>query len=214
MNILKQKATELRKKGFSYEYIAKKINISKSTSYLWLKSVSLNADAIQKLKNSQSLGRVKGQKTIRAKALKLDQQINNEALKQIKKLRLPIPYKKLLCSFLYWGEGEKSKSKIAFTNSDPVMVKTFLKLFRESFALKEEKFSAFLHLHKYHNQAKQIAFWSKVCGIPKNKIHVYNKVSFGKFIKNNYPGCISIRYNDYKVAREIYYLYTKFTELI
>jgi len=66
--------------------------------------------------------------------------------------------RKLACALLYWCEGEKKGGAVRFTNSDPVMIQTFLNLFRQSFKLDESKFRICLHLHSYHNQQKQKKF--------------------------------------------------------
>lgn len=207
----KQQAQNLRKYGLSYELIASRLGIAKSTSYVWLKDIKLGSKALKRLEESQIAGRLKGHNAIRTKSQQIDNEIKSSVIKKLDKIRLTSSVTKLLCAFLYWGEGEKSKNKIAFTNSDPEMVGLFLKLFRKSFEVKEEKFSAFLHLHKYHNRPKQISFWSRITGIHKNKIHVYNKESFGKFKKDGYRGCISIRYNNFRIAKEIAYWYKIFT---
>ena len=106
---------------------------------------------------------------------------------------------------------KKNGKSASFTNSDPVMIKTYIALFR-SFNVEPKNLKAILHLHSYHDKYKQAMFWSKVTGIPKKNISIYNKVNSGKIVRKNYPGCISIRLYNVKILHELrsyYQLYAK-----
>ena len=72
----------------------------------------------------------------------------------------------------------------------------------------EKKFSAFLHLHNYHNQVLQRQYWSKITKISLPRILIFHKKNSAKNIRERYPGCISVRYHDIKLAKEIEFLYT------
>ena len=88
------------------------------------------------------------------------------------------------------------------------MVRTYMRLLTANFNVNKEKFYAFLHLHGYHNERTQKQFWSKVTGIPTERIKIYNKPNTGKNVREGYPGCIAVRYGDVLVAKEIEFLYT------
>lgn len=156
------------------------------------------------------MGREKGLRVIAKHQEKLKLEIFKSAKRTNAALKPSRELAKLICAILYWGEGEKSESAIAFTNSDPIMVKLFINLFKKSFNTQKQKFRAFLHLHNYHNRKKQLEYWAKITGIPNTSIKVYNKTSVHKTIKPGYQGCISIRYYDARIAKEIKYLYTEF----
>jgi hypothetical protein len=112
---------------------------------------------------------------------------------------------KAICSLLYWCEGNSSRyGKVSFTNSDPRLVKTFLHFLRNSFEIDESKFRPCVHLHQYHNPKRQLGFWSKTTGIPKKQfIKPYLKPNTGKRIRDNYPGCINIKYHSTDTARQL-----------
>ena len=121
--------------------------------------------------------------------------------------------RKLACALLYWCEGEKKGGAVRFTNSDPVMIQTFLNLFRQSFKLDESKFRICLHLHSYHNQQKQKKFWSGITNIPVEQFQkIYTKPNQGKNKKKDYQGCVSLRYHDWQVAKEIEMIYKLFSQ--
>ncbi len=211
-NSTKKQALNLRLKGFSYAFIAKKLSISKSTSYLWLKNIALSKNASQRLLLAQLYGQKKGLKKIEDARTHVESEIKQRVGDTLKQIHMSKENQKLLCSILYWSEGEKSKRVVAFTNSDPLMIRLFIKLFVGSFGVSKLKIKAFLHLHDYHNVDRQVIFWSKQTGIHKNRITVYNKQSQHTYKKPNYPGCISIRYYDAKIAKEIFFLYSNFAQ--
>lgn len=111
----------------------------------------------------------------------------------------------IICAMIYWCEGGKNaKYSVAFTNSDPKLVRTFLKLLRECFVLDESKFHPCIHLHSYHLPEKQLDFWSKVTDINKQQfIKPYLKPNTGKRIHENYQGCISLRYFNNDLAQQL-----------
>jgi hypothetical protein len=105
---------------------------------------------------------------------------------------------------LVFYAGNKS---VSFINSDPEMIKYFLDVFRKAFKVDEKKFRALIHLHEYHDIDKQTDFWSKITRIPKEQFtKPYRKENGGKRKRENYQGCVSIRYNDRKIAKELIFL--------
>jgi len=79
----------------------------------------------------------------------------------------------------------------------------------------ETKFRALIHLHEYHDESKQKKFWSDITKISENKFQKsYLKINTGKRIKENYPGCISIKYYDAKIFKELKALYKSFYKYI
>ena len=84
------------------------------------------------------------------------------------------------------------------------MIRLFLKLFRKSFVLDENKFRVCLHLHKYHFSKKQIEYWSNLTNISKKQFtKPYQKNNTGKRVRKNYQGCVSVRYHDVNILRQI-----------
>ncbi len=115
---------------------------------------------------------------------------------------------KVLASVLFWAEGSKHINHIAFTNSDPVMIETFITLLRASYQLDESKFHVSVHLHEYHNKADILNFWSRVTKISLTQfIRPYLKPHTSIRKHENYKGCITVRYYDVKIARELTAIY-------
>lgn len=207
---IKAKAITLRKRGLSYNEICEKLNIAKSTCSVWLRGIRLDPIAVNRLSNRKDKGRQKANLTLRQYREERDRYIRESVLKICEEVQYTAQIEKILCAILYWAEGGKRESRLSFTNSDPVMIQVFLNLLRKSFNIHEEKLSATLHLHGYHDVRKQLRFWSKTTRIPRSKISIYRKPESGKNIRINYPGCIAVRYNDVRLAKEVEFLYKCF----
>jgi hypothetical protein len=99
---------------------------------------------------------------------------------------------------LYWGEGTKSGGTVTFSNSDPVMVKVFIKFLRNICGIAEDRLRALLHVYSDQDEKKLKSFWSKNTNIPgrqfsKSFVHIKRG---GSYKKNSQYGTISLRYSD------------------
>ena len=213
---IKEKALKLRVKGYSIKEIADKLNIAKSTVSLWVRDIKLNKKAQERLKKRRLLPYYKIALRWDAKRKKEQEELNLIARNIVKEIKNDINQKRVYCSLLYWCEGAKGyNDSIRFVNSDPVLIKTFLKLFRDSFPIEENKFRVLMHLHSYHNENLQKEFWSNLTQIPKNQFNkTFLKPNTKKRIRNDYPGCVVISYHDRKLARLLRAIYKSFSEKI
>lgn len=209
----KQQAISLRKRGMSMNEISEMVGVAKSTVSLWVRDVSVSKQGRKllelKMSNGQKSGIIARKKQTEEKLLFAQKQ----ALEIIEVLPQSQDIYKLYCALLYWCEGSKSNqdSYFAFTNSDPALIKAFMFLLRESFVLDEKKFRVCVHLHEYHNEHKELLFWSKNTNIPLSQfISSYKKPNTGLSYKKEYHGCAQVRYNDVNLAREIQALAREF----
>lgn len=211
---LKEKATDLRSRGYSIKEIAKKLSISPSTSSLWLRGISLDDSAKKRLEERQMLSYYKTSEKWKQKRLERDRKYYIRATTVLQNTRKDMSHLKLYCALLFWCEGGKTeKTFLRFINSDPVLIKTFLTLLRKSFSIDESKLRALLHLHDYHNEKAQKDFWSRITKIDKKQFHKsYQKPHSGKRINKDYQGCVAITYYDVKIMREIKAIYAVFSE--
>ena len=211
---LKLQAIELRKQGFSYGEIRKQLGVSKSTISLWTNNINLPFKAQNILARKTSAARKKGREARSANLKSKYELINQSVIRDLSCLHLDKTLAKLLCAMLYWGEGSKSSGRVVFTNSDPEMIKVFMKLFRYAFQPDESKLHAILHLHPYHNEFIQKSFWSKVTKITPEKISIYHKTAYGNVVRENYPGCIAINCGNMEILKEIMYYYKHIDTLL
>jgi hypothetical protein len=99
---------------------------------------------------------------------------------------------------LYWGEGTKSGNSVVFSNSDPQMIKLFLKFLRNICGVDNSRLRILLHLYHDQNEKQLKNFWSKITGISINQfsksyIHI---AKGGNYKKISEYGTVSLRYSD------------------
>ena len=212
----REKATELRKSGRSFGEIAKILHISKSTASLWLSSTPISKKALNIIERKRKEARIKGLAVIKSHRVEKNNQINNQALLTVKSFDLNNPQLcKILCSFLYWGEGSKTGYRTAFTNSDPVMITTYLSLLRKSFKIDENKLRALVHVHEYHNDSEIKQYWSRLTAIPLSRFtKSYLKPHTKKIIRPGYKGTLRISYYDVMIVNELRAIYNTLAEHI
>lgn len=213
---IKEQAVKLRRSGQSLKEISIQLGISKSTASEWLNTIVLDNKALLHLKEKQILGQYKAIQISKEKRKKRLEIIDSITKKSISKIPKDKNLFKLIASILFWTEGGKSTDNyVYFMNSDPKMVALFVYLLRNSFDLDESKFRAMIHIHEYHNEKSQLVFWSNVTNIPIAQFSKsYLKPHTGKRKRENYQGCIRIRYYDAKIALELRSLYNTFVKSI
>ncbi len=201
----KEKATAMRTRGLSLNEIHEKMKIAKGTLSIWFSDIELSESAQTKLLQRIKKGQYISAENKKKKTRDTFQKYLKEGDAEIDSVSIDMPLARILCALIYWCEGAKSeKTGIAFTNSDPNLVRTFLHLLKTGFDIDEKKFSVCVHIHKYHDAKKQLDFWSKTTNIPLERfIKPYQKSNTGKRVRKDYQGCVSIRYYSNDLARRI-----------
>lgn len=210
---LKEEAKQMRRDGYSTREIAQALSMARSTISLWVRSEKMSGDGRKRFNNLLVSSRLKAQRVLLDKNRKYLGELDSrcQVLKNGRKYSKDDL--KAFLALLYWGEGTKSGRSFYFTNSDAGMISVYLKLLRSAFVIKEDKLYAWLHLHAYHDRAEMLRYWSKITGIDKNRIHIYNKENSGPRKKEGYKGCICVRYNDYRLFDEVMIIIKRFVSL-
>ncbi len=205
MKILeREEALKLRKEGHSLGEISKKLGVSKSTASLWTKDVELTLNGKLRVEERRKLNMDKGHNILRQMKLERLLKAEKAAEKIISKIKDTPDINICILSMIYQCEGVKDGRTVCFVNSDPTMVKVFIRLLRKSFTIDENKLRALVHLHDYHNEIKMINFWSDITDIPGDRFYKsFKKQSNHLYKKENYMGCIHIYYHDAHVTRVI-----------
>lgn len=117
---------------------------------------------------------------------------------------------KLIGIALYWAEGYKrplfrngrelTHHSVALTNSDPYLIKVFLRFLREICKISDDRISADIRIYKHLNEQELLKYWQGITNLPsRNFGKVYygiSKSSQGKRPFNRLPhGTILIRVN-------------------
>jgi len=139
---IKKRAIELRMLGESYEGISRELGmcIAKSTLWYWFKDLELPerftkmmaAESIENLRRARNMRRINQLARRKSQSEKIMKE--NADLKDL--LQQP-RVDKLVLATLYWAEGSKRMSSIAFGNSDARMIALFLQLLRSCYRLDE-----------------------------------------------------------------------------
>lgn len=117
---------------------------------------------------------------------------------------------KIAGTFLYWAEGakvnkEKNNCTVDFANSNPEMVRIFVKFIREICGVNEKKLRVFLYCYSDQDIVKIKNFWYSLTSIPKSqfsKPYIRNDFLPEKSGKMKY-GLVHIRYADKKLLYQI-----------
>ncbi|MEK7463948.1 MAG: hypothetical protein AAB610_02385 [Patescibacteria group bacterium] len=199
----KEKAIKLRGLGYSLGEISKKLGISKSTVSLWTKHVLLDVKAKNRIETLAKASRSRGHDILHKK--KLDRLIlaEKEANKLLEKIIIDKNTAIIALTMMYRCEGLKKDNGIAFTNSDPELIKAFIRMLGEVFKIDKKRFQVCLHLHDYHDKSESLDLWSDAINLPRGQFSVYMKKSEHKYSHEGYKGCARISYFDSHLSRVI-----------
>lgn len=206
---LKQEAIRLRRLGQSYPMIEKKLGASKSTMSNWLSGLELSKSAmrrisVRKKKNLVKL-RNKALKIKHVKQLKKKQEMQKKVINCFAACDFDVKIKELLLAMLYLGEGFKGRSCLGLGNSNPEIMRLFVKLVRNVYTVDEKKFRCFLHLRMDQKETKEKDFWSRQVGIPLNNFRKtqFDKRTAGRKTWSNYHGVCIVYYYDAAIDKRL-----------
>ncbi|MEY4602594.1 MAG: hypothetical protein RL292_535 [Candidatus Parcubacteria bacterium] len=171
---LKEKAVELRKEGKVYSEILKEVPVAKSTLSLWLRDVGLAKAQKQRLTQKKLDASKRGGQAKHEQRVKLQQDIFAQAHKDITHISKRELW--LIGIALYWAEGSKEKehnvgSPLQIGNSDPRMIKVFLKWLLEIMKVTRDQivFRIYIHENSKNDVNMVKRYWSEVTGFPLEK---------------------------------------------
>lgn len=116
---------------------------------------------------------------------------------------------KLIGSALYWAEGgSKNRNSLRFGNSNPLIIKTIIKFFREICQIQKKKIGARIHLHPGVNQKKATNYWIKITNLPKTNFYPpqtqISRASKGRRPKNTLPyGTLHLTINNTEITCKV-----------
>jgi transposase-like protein len=132
----RQEARRLRRdEGRSIKSIAKALSVSQASVSVWVRDVELTPEQREQLDRARDPARARGnaRSVARARHARVRFQLEGR-----ERARNGDPLHLMGC-MLYWAEGAKSRNAVAFVNSDPFMVSTFLRFLRECYGVQDEQ---------------------------------------------------------------------------
>lgn len=171
-NTQREAAIQLRKSGKTYSEILKEIPVAKSTLSLWLRSVNLSKKQIQVFSEKKRIGQLNGAFARKQGRIGRQKVIFEKSSKEVGKLSKRELW--FVGTALYWAEGSKEKeyhpgSGLHFSNSDPAMIRLFIKWLIECCGISKDRIHFSIYIHEiYKSRIKEIAwFWSDVTRFPE-----------------------------------------------
>lgn len=208
-----QQAANLRQQGRSLKEIAEELGIAKSTASLWARGIKVSPAAQAELRARVVQAQKSAAERTQTRRRAAYEQLKFQTGAALGRVPESTAVFELCAALLYWCEGGKHEKSVVFTNSDPVLVRTFMNLLRRAFVLDERKFRVCIHLHEYHDKIKQKNFWSQVTGIPSGQfMKSYCKPHTGKNQRPGYPGCVAIKYYDVQIFKRLKAMWETFGE--
>lgn len=167
----------LRSQGYSIIEIGNKLKRPKTTIFRYVQGVEILPKF---LKNWA--GKRGGSK--KRKALK-----EASSLKEAGRLIEDLSHKEkfILLSALYWGEG--SKKSFGLSNTDPNLIRVFLKCLKDIFGIDGSRLRISIRIYDDLDRRKCLDFWSRVTGVKRDKFISVNVLKGKKKGKLEYGMC-------------------------
>jgi len=203
-------ARKLRQRdGLPINEIARRVGASKSSVSLWVRDIELTPEQQRALRllnpayNRQVNGARANAARHRSARLRA-QEAGRARARQFEALHLA-------GCMLFWAEGSRNRNTVRFTNSDPEMVRLFVKFLKTCFGIPGEEIRITCNLFADHRERQwEIEqYWLEVTGLPrsclcKSTVNVYSKHSQKKR-RNKLPfGTCRVTVSRTRVVQSIY----------
>lgn len=200
--LIRAKVRSLRIKGLSLNQIYSRTNIPKTTIRTWIKDIKLSEEQRSVLKErvhkKLQEGRIRKQKIQKKLKIKNEKILMDKGKNQTR--RLTRQEFLIAGTALYWAEGFKNRHehRLGFCNSDPEMVRFYIKWLKEILGIKNEEITLRLTLNESykHKSDEVVDYWAKITKLPKEQFTktFYQKTQWKKQYdnNNNYHGVLRI----------------------
>lgn len=206
----KEMARDMRRDGKSLREITEILGVSKASASVWVRDITLTVEQKDKLaeKYIHYSAQNKGSTVNREKAIELRRKYQEEGRELAKN-------KNYIFSsgcMLYWGEGTKNRNSVIVANTDPNLLRFFIKFLLTFFYIKIEdiKISIHFYVDSEHRHDYYENYWINELGLCKeslNKSIVDHRprtsVHKGKGKKHN-NGVCTIRVHRTDIVQKIY----------
>ena len=117
---------------------------------------------------------------------------------------------------MYLGEGFKKSPKTGIGNSDPLLLKFFLKIMLKIYKIDIKKIRFELHIRADQNPELIKKYWAKELNAPLNRFKYVSidKRTLGKYTYPDYKGVCVIDCGNIAIQRKLVYIGRKFCEKV
>ena len=200
----KQKSREMRKQGYSINKISKILEVSKGSVSVWTRDILLTDEQIKSLKHFSR----EENHTQSESARKKRYQWQIEGREKAKEKN----WLHSVGCMLYWAEGAKlnNKNSVNFVNSDPQMLKLYIKFLNKCFDISNDNIKWTINC--YTNNGINIdeikKYWIDELKLNENNL---GKIQINKISKNSKRkrntlkyGTVKLIINNTKIIQHIY----------
>lgn len=148
-----------RKAGYSIQDLMKEFSMPKTTIWHHVHDIKLSEEQRNKIKEKQGGSKLRAEKQW--------EKANSLASQIVRFIDLD-EITPVVLSLLYWAEG--NKKGFVFTNTDPNMIRIFLKVLRDKFGVKNASIKAVIRINNFQNPSECLNYWQKITNIPFRNI--------------------------------------------
>jgi DNA-binding MarR family transcriptional regulator len=176
----RRQARDLRRlEGRSIKEIAKELGVSRSSVSRWVRDIELTDEQRRALlERNPAYNRQSSGWHVVASRRRAARVRSQEHGRELARLREPLH---LAGCMLYWAEGSKERNALQFCNSDPEMVRFFVRLLRTYFDIDDDQIRITCYLYADHEQRQREieAYWLDVASLTEASLRrsVVNRVS-------------------------------------
>lgn len=198
---IKNEVRSLRTKGFSLNQIFEHTSIPNTTIRSWIKDIKLSNEQMnifkERTQRKLQEGRIRKQAVQKELKLKNERRLLEEGTRETKS----ITRRELLIAgiALYWAEGFKNKHehRLGFCNSDPEMIRFYLKWLKEILGVKNSDVVIRLTINQsYRDKTEDIEnYWLKVTRMKKEQFTkaFYQNTNWKKqYTNDDYHGVLRV----------------------
>ncbi|KKP23193.1 MAG: hypothetical protein UR11_C0001G0167 [Candidatus Woesebacteria bacterium GW2011_GWC1_30_29] len=182
--------------NLSYREVGRRLNIDNSTISTWCRGLA-SSKFTKLIKNNELKREI----------------VKKSETKSFQKIDINTDFKKILCGVIYGCEGAKypATKHLGFTNSEPLLILSFINLLRDSFQLDESKFRIHLQIHSNQNYNNLVKFWSDLLNISSDKFYkpTITKPTDKKHRKG-YLGTCTIKYYNINIQLKLIGIFNEF----
>ncbi|WP_460107966.1 hypothetical protein [Streptomyces sp. YKOK-J1] len=195
---LREKARELRLKGWSYDRIQVALGCSKSSISLWVRDLP-QPERKRSSEEASAIARKGWDATLRIR--EEERQHTKDAAKRA--IGGLTPRELFLVGVgLYWSEGSKDKpydrrENVTFVNSDPGMIEVFL-AWLDLMEVERERLRYTVMIHENADVSAAEQYWATLVGADrssfnKTTLKKHNPKTVRKNTGENYRGCLVVK---------------------
>lgn len=188
--------------------------IPKSTFSFWFKDLVCSLSSREKIEHRIAAnlrkGRLAALRNRQERKVRQSQRFQKTAAPLVRHISGERKAQMIALAMLYLAEGSKTaRSSLMFGNSNPDIIRLFLRLLRKCYDLDESKFRVTIQCRSDQNIPLLTDFWGKVTHVSRGQFYAarIDPRSYGKVTrKQDYKGVCRIDYFSSEIDMELKYI--------